>query len=89
MLLVYAVYEVNISSVKKRIIFFIMEVVCKNICRCCSDVVTGIIAKVMTARPKSKQLGIDILLMFIEIEKQDVVMVKIRIILPFICIITR
>ena len=30
----------------------------------------------MNARPKSKQLGIDICLMYVEIEKQDVVVVS-------------
>ncbi|XP_047135598.1 cytoskeleton-associated protein 5 isoform X1 [Hydra vulgaris] len=51
---------------------FVENAACAS--KCCSDVVTGIISKVLTARPKSKQLGVDILLMFIEIEKQDVVM---------------
>lgn len=44
--------------------------------RCCSEVVAGIVAKVLNARPKSKALGINICLMYVEIEKQDVVIVR-------------
>ena len=44
--------------------------------RCCGDVVSGIVTKVLNARPKSKQLGIDICLMYVENEKQDVVVVS-------------
>ena len=33
-------------------------------------------AKCLNARPKTKEKGIDIILMYIEIEKQDVVQVR-------------
>ena len=42
----------------------------------CSDVVSGIVTKVLNGKPKLKQLGMDICLMYIENEKQDVVMVS-------------
>lgn len=41
--------------------------------KCCGDVISGIVTKVLNARPKTKQLGIDICLMYIELEKQDIV----------------
>ena len=42
--------------------------------KCADEIVGGIVLKVLNARPKSKQLGIDICMMLIELEKQDVVM---------------
>eukprot|EP00795_Rhopilema_esculentum_P011233 gene11233-21420_t len=40
----------------------------------CSDVVSGVVTKVLNSKPKLKQLGMDICLMYIELEKQEVVM---------------
>lgn len=49
-----------------------------NLCttRIASDVISGVVVKCLNARPKTKDLGINICLMYIEIEKQDVVIVS-------------
>ncbi len=44
--------------------------------RICSEVIAGIVIKCLNARPKTKELGINICLMYIEIEKQDIVIVS-------------
>lgn len=44
--------------------------------RCANDIISGIVLKVLNGRPKTKQWGIDICLMYVELEKQDVVMVS-------------
>ena len=44
--------------------------------RCCSEVISGIVLKVLNARTKTKQLGVDICLMYIELGKQEVVVVS-------------
>ena len=38
--------------------------------------VAGVVTKCLNARPKTKELAINVCLMFIEIEKQDVVVVS-------------
>ena len=40
------------------------------------DVVAGVIIKCLNARPKTKEKGINIILMYIEVEKQDIVQVS-------------
>ncbi|XP_065070567.1 cytoskeleton-associated protein 5-like isoform X2 [Rhopilema esculentum] len=47
---------------------------CSDSTRVCSDVVSGVVTKVLNSKPKLKQLGMDICLMYIELEKQEVVM---------------
>lgn len=44
--------------------------------RVAGDVVAGVVTKCLNARPKTKEKGIDIILMYIEVEKQDVVQVS-------------
>ncbi|XP_015769974.1 PREDICTED: cytoskeleton-associated protein 5-like [Acropora digitifera] len=44
-------------------------------CRVAGDVVAGVIIKCLNARPKTKEKGINIILMYIEVEKQDIVQV--------------
>ncbi|KAL3842600.1 hypothetical protein ACJMK2_020593 [Sinanodonta woodiana] len=39
----------------------------------CGEVVSGIVAKCFNARPKTKEAGMEIIMLYIEIEKQDVV----------------
>ena len=41
----------------------------------CGDVIPGIVAKVLNARPKTKEAGISVCLMFIEVEQGAVVQV--------------
>lgn len=41
--------------------------------RVAGDVIAGVITKCLNARPKTKEKGINIILMYIEVEKQDVV----------------
>ena len=43
--------------------------------RICSEVIAGVVTKCLNARPKTKELGISVCLMYIEIEKQDIVLV--------------
>ena len=43
--------------------------------RICSEVIAGVVTKCLNARPKTKELGISVCLMYVEIEKQDVVLV--------------
>ena len=45
-------------------------------CRVAGDVIAGVITKCLNARPKTKEKGIEIILMYIEVEKQDVVQVR-------------
>lgn len=45
-------------------------------CRVAGDVVAGVIIKCLNARPKTKEKGINIILMYIEVEKQDIVQVS-------------
>jgi cytoskeleton-associated protein 5 len=40
----------------------------------CTEVVSGIVSKCLNGKPKTKDLGISICLMYVEIEKQDVVL---------------
>ena len=40
------------------------------------DVIAGVVTKCLNARPKTKEKGINIILMYIEVEKQDVVQVS-------------
>ena len=44
--------------------------------RICSEVIGGVVVKCLNARPKTKDLGVSICLMYIEIEKQETVMVS-------------
>ena len=44
--------------------------------RISSEVVAGIVTKCLNARPKTKELGVSICLMYVEIEKQDSVIVS-------------
>ena len=44
--------------------------------RTCGDVVSGVVTKCLNARPKTKEAGINICLMFVEIEQQEVVQVS-------------
>lgn len=41
--------------------------------RAAADVVAGVVTKCLNARPKTKQKGIDIGMMYLEIEKQEAV----------------
>ncbi|XP_022781710.1 cytoskeleton-associated protein 5-like [Stylophora pistillata] len=41
--------------------------------RVAGDVIAGVVTKCLNARPKTKEKGINIILMYIEVEKQDVV----------------
>ncbi|XP_078348745.1 cytoskeleton-associated protein 5-like isoform X2 [Oculina patagonica] len=41
--------------------------------RVAGDIIAGVVTKCLNARPKTKEKGIDIILMYIEVEKQDVV----------------
>ncbi|CAH3193251.1 unnamed protein product, partial [Porites evermanni] len=41
--------------------------------RVAGDIIAGVITKCLNARPKTKEKGIEIILMYIEVEKQDVV----------------
>jgi len=43
--------------------------------RVAGDIIAGVVTKCLNARPKTKEKGIDIILMYIEVEKQDVVQV--------------
>jgi cytoskeleton-associated protein 5 len=43
----------------------------------CTEVVSGIVSKCLNGKPKTKDLGISICLMYVEIEKQDVVLVSV------------
>ena len=45
--------------------------------RTCEAVVAGIVTKCLNARPKTKQGGIDVCLMYTEIEQQAVVQVTV------------
>lgn len=45
--------------------------------RICSDVVTGVVTKCLGARPKTKEGGILLCLMFVEIEQHAVVQVNV------------
>ena len=44
--------------------------------RICSEVIAGIVTKCLNARAKTKDCGINVCLMYIEIEKQDTVVVS-------------
>ncbi len=44
--------------------------------RVCADVVAGIVTKCLNARPKTKESAISVCLMYIEIEKQEIVQVS-------------
>ena len=46
------------------------------LCRVAGDVIAGVITKCLNARPKTKEKGIEIILMYIVVEKQDVVQVR-------------
>ena len=44
--------------------------------RTCGDVVAGVVTKCLNARAKTKEAGINVCLMFVEIEQQEVVQVR-------------
>ena len=44
--------------------------------RVCADVIDGVVTKCMNARAKTRSKGIEICLMYIEIEKGDAVIVR-------------
>ena len=44
--------------------------------RVASDVISGVVTKCLNARAKTKEKGINIIMMYIEVEKQDVVQVS-------------
>ena len=41
--------------------------------RAAADVVAGVVTKCMNARPKTKQKGMEICMMYLEVEKQEAV----------------
>jgi len=43
--------------------------------RVAGDVISGCILKCFNARPKTKEKGIEIVMMYVEVEKQDIVQV--------------
>ena len=49
---------------------------CYYLLRVCADVVTGIVTKCLNARAKTKEAAISVCLMYIEIEKQEIVQVS-------------
>lgn len=53
--------------------------------RTCADVVAGVVTKCLNARPKTKDGGIAVCLMFVEIEQQAVVQVWLLTALSFAC----
>ena len=53
--------------------------------RTCADVVAGVVTKCLNARPKTKDGGIAVCLMFVEIEQQAVVQVWLPTALSFAC----
>lgn len=64
---------------------YFVSLICEHdyiVFRCAADVVAGIVAKVLNARAKSRQLGVDICLMYIEVERQDIVVVRCIFVLP-------
>lgn len=38
--------------------------------------ITGIVTKCLNARPKTKEMGVAVCLMYVETEKQDIVLVR-------------
>ena len=50
--------------------------ICLVSLRICSEVIAGVVTKCLNARPKTKELGINVCLMYVEIEKQDTVLVS-------------
>ena len=44
--------------------------------RVAGDLIAGVVTTCLNARPKTKEKGINIILMYIEVEKQDVVQVS-------------
>jgi len=55
-----------------------MLIVCV-ICRTAGEVCSGVVNKCLNQRAKTKELGMSVLMMYIEIEKQDVVQVCVRV----------
>ena len=49
--------------------------------RVCADVVAGIVTKCLNARAKTKESAISVCLMYIEIEKQEIVQVCVCVVL--------
>lgn len=46
--------------------------------RVAGDVISGVVAKCLNARPKTREKGMEIILMYVEIEKQDIVQVRVQ-----------
>lgn len=46
--------------------------------RVCADVVAGIVTKCLNARAKTKEAAISVCLMYVEIEKQEIVQVSLQ-----------
>jgi len=65
------------SKVGRRIYSTAVQLCC-YLSRVCADVVTGIVSKCLNARVKTKEAAISVCLMYIEIEKQDIVQVKLH-----------
>ena len=40
--------------------------------------ISGVVAKCLNARPKTREKGMEIILMYVEIEKQDIVQVRVQ-----------
>ena len=57
--------------------------------RTCEAVIPGIVAKCLSARPKTKQAAIDVCLMYTEIEQQAVVQVHVHVHAYTICTCSR
>ena len=57
-------------------VYMYISIMSMNLFRICSDVVTGVVTKCLGARPKTKEGGILLCLMFVEIEQHAVVQVR-------------
>lgn len=74
---IFMYYFINIKDVLFTNSFTVLSFCDNNFLRrVCSDVVNGIVAKCLNAsKQKTKEKGIEIIMLFIEAEKPDVVQV--------------